>query len=86
MALTMAQRRGRRERHTGRAYLYMAHTYGGRALPLRLDQRAQFERWHRNDPPDDWEFARDARIAKIQGANNPFVRGAASARGLEPAP
>jgi deoxyribonuclease-1 len=71
-----------------RAYLYMAHTYGNRTLPLSPAQREQFERWHASDPPDEWERLRDARIAKIQGANNPFVRGVGpvNARSLEPEP
>lgn len=53
-----------------RAWLYMSRTYG---MPLSNAEKELFERWHEDDPPDDWERTRDARIRAIQGNSNPFV-------------
>ena len=53
-----------------RVYLYMAETYN---FGLDDSQRALFERWHKDDPPDDWERERNRRIEKIQGRGNRFI-------------
>ena len=50
--------------------LYMSDTYGF-ALPPA--QRAMFEKWHKLDPPDEWEKLRDRRIEAAQGNKNPWV-------------
>ena len=32
-----------------------------------------FLKWSRRDPPNEWEFIRNARIKAIQGNSNVFV-------------
>lgn len=49
-----------------RTYLYLADTYPG-ALPLSVQQRASFQAWAAEDPPDAWEQQRATAIAKLQG-------------------
>jgi len=49
-----------------RTYLYLADTYPG-ALPLSVQQRASFQAWAAEDPPDAVEQQRAAAIAKLQG-------------------
>tara|TARA_R110002072_G_scaffold147185_2_gene294443 strand:- start:4372 stop:5211 length:840 start_codon:yes stop_codon:yes gene_type:complete len=53
-----------------RAALYMTDTY---AVPLETAFRTLLQGWHRDDPPDDWERLRDARIEAAQGNRNPYV-------------
>jgi deoxyribonuclease-1 len=57
-----------------RAYLYMWRAYGPSALPLPASDLARFERWHRADPPTEWERTRDERITRIQGVSNPWIQ------------
>jgi deoxyribonuclease I len=33
----------------------------------------QYFEWHKNDPPDNWEKARNDRIERYQGNRNPFI-------------
>lgn len=40
---------------------------------LRSEWSDMYMRWHVNDPVDEWEKARDKKIAELQGNNNPFV-------------
>lgn len=47
-----------------RIWFYMSDTYD---IPIEDEQRAMFERWAENDPPDEWERVRARRIGKIQG-------------------
>lgn len=45
-----------------RIYFYMEQTYG---LPISDKQRRLFTAWENEDPPDEWEQQRSARIAAI---------------------
>lgn len=59
-----------------RTYLYMHFAYkkGGKAgLPLTKAQIERFLKWHRADPPDQWERERNKRIAAIQDGGNPLI-------------
>ena len=56
-----------------RIYLYMDWAYPGRGI-LNPARRRMFEAWSRTDPVDEWERTRVARIRKLQGNDNPFVR------------
>lgn len=53
-----------------RAIFYIATMY-----ELEIPQREEqtLRRWHREDPPDKAEKARNARIEKLQSSRNPFV-------------
>ena len=53
-----------------RAWFYMEDTYG---VSISSSQRAMFESWSKQDPPDSWERERNKRVAKIQGVANPFI-------------
>ena len=53
-----------------RTYFYMHHTYG---LPISNKQLKLFTVWDSQDPVDDWEIERNARITEIQGVRNPYV-------------
>lgn len=53
-----------------RIQLYMSATYGV-ALPAGM--RRLMDAWDQADPPDPAELARNRRIARLQGANNPFI-------------
>jgi deoxyribonuclease-1 len=55
-----------------RASLYMYYVYRG-AIPFTSADLRKFERWHREDPPSEWERTRNRRIASIQGGGNPLV-------------
>lgn len=55
-----------------RAFLYLFHTYPG-GLPLDEGELARYWQWHRDDPPTAAEKSIAARIARFQGAGNPFV-------------
>ena len=56
-----------------RTYLYMDWAYPGVGL-LDAAQRRMFEAWSQADPPDRWERTRAARIQKVQGNANPFIK------------
>lgn len=53
-----------------RINLYMHETYG---LSMSRQDRQLMCAWARTYPVDDWETARDVRIARFQGHGNPFV-------------
>jgi len=53
-----------------RIYFYMANRYG---VSLSKQQRQLFEVWSKQDPVDDIERDRNARVKEIQGNGNPFV-------------
>ena len=53
-----------------RAMLYLSDTYD---LKIYERQRRMLERWHREDPVDEQERARNRRIAQIQGNSNPWI-------------
>lgn len=53
-----------------RTYLYMRDTYG---INLSSQQTKLFNAWHKQDPVDDWERERNARIEKIQGVGNKYI-------------
>ena len=53
-----------------RIFLYMNETYG---VKIEEKNRALLLKWHREDPPDDWEEERNERIKEIQENGNPFV-------------
>ena len=55
---------------TARTYLYFERVWG---MTLTEEERERFERWDREDPPDDWERERTTRVAARQGVGNPFV-------------
>lgn len=48
----------------GRTYLYMYNKYPG-GLPLTEEELARYKKWSRDDPEDDWERTRRARIEKV---------------------
>ncbi len=54
----------------GRTYLYFHREWG---MSLETAERATFEQWNREDPPDAWEIERNNRIRTIQGTGNFFV-------------
>jgi deoxyribonuclease-1 len=53
-----------------RAWLYMSAEWG---MQLTAEELTLFEAWHESDPPDEWEIARNQRIARVQGNANLFV-------------
>jgi len=69
-----------RDEHKGnaaRAIMYQALCYnsvGGNnwALPNNQDQMI-LKQWHFQDPPDNWEIARNDYIESLQGNRNPFI-------------
>ena len=76
-----------RDQHKGdaaRAIFYMATKWNGTggswALPNPIDFLVQYgqdqdvlKQWHLQDPPDNWEIARNDFIESEQGNRNPFV-------------
>jgi deoxyribonuclease-1 len=56
-----------------RVYFYMERTYG---FNISRQQRQLFTAWAKTDPPDEWEYERNNRIAEIQGRGNPFITAA----------
>ncbi|MAW20925.1 MAG: hypothetical protein CMD16_00845 [Flavobacteriales bacterium] len=69
-----------RDRHKGdaaRAIMYEAICYttisgNSWALPSSQDQMI-LKQWHFQDPPDNWEIARNDFIDSLQGNRNPFI-------------
>jgi len=55
-----------------RAYLYMDATYP-RFGVVDPTVRPLLLRWHRADPPDEWERTRNAYIELVQGRANPWI-------------
>ena len=54
-----------------RTYFYMEHTYGVR---ISDKQRKLFQVWDKQNPVSEWEKIRAARIEKIQGNKNIFIK------------
>lgn len=54
-----------------RTWLYFSDTYG---MTLSRSYRNLLERWHRQDPVDEWEKERATRITALQGRTNPYVQ------------
>tara|TARA_B100001758_G_C18416772_1_gene620751 strand:+ start:3216 stop:5357 length:2142 start_codon:yes stop_codon:yes gene_type:complete len=69
-----------RDKHKGdaaRAIMYEAICYttisgNSWALPSSQDQMI-LKQWHFQDPPDNWEIARNDFIDSLQGNRNPFI-------------
>ena len=69
-----------RDEHKGdaaRAIMYEAICYNSIsgnnwALPVSQDQMI-LKQWHFQDPPDNWEIARNDFIDSLQGNRNPFI-------------
>ncbi|ACN14837.1 EndA1 [Desulforapulum autotrophicum HRM2] len=55
-----------------RIYFYMADAYPGRGI-ISKKNRKLFQAWAKEDPVDDWERERCARIERLQGNKNRFV-------------
>lgn len=53
-----------------RAMFYMHVEY---MLPLNPDELEMLKKWHKMDPPDAEEKARNDRIATLQGSRNRFI-------------
>ena len=53
-----------------RAMFYMMDSYG---LKIFQRQAELLQRWHRDDPPDDWEMRRNDIIDKLQSTRNRFI-------------
>ena len=53
-----------------RAYFYTSERYG---LDLTPEQFELFETWAEQDPPDNFEKAKNLEIKKIQGVGNRFI-------------
>jgi len=56
-----------------RAYLYLADTY---KMELKSEERRRMLKWHKADPPDEWEKERNRRIKKLQKRGNPYIESA----------
>tara|TARA_Y100000589_G_scaffold93015_1_gene87884 strand:- start:585 stop:1463 length:879 start_codon:yes stop_codon:yes gene_type:complete len=66
--------------NVARAMLYFMVRYHNRPIFRKTDKEhfwnsriAMFLKWNREDPPDDWELARNERVEKFQGNRNPFI-------------
>ena len=66
-----------------RTYKYMADAYAPRYRMSR-QQRQLMDAWDRMYPVDAWECTRAKRIEKLQGNENPFVKGPCREAGLWP--
>ncbi len=53
-----------------RVWLYFVDRHG---LQLLEGELPMYMAWSAGDPPDAFEFTRNARIRKAQGNGNPFV-------------
>jgi endonuclease I len=42
-------------------------------MELNPREEEVMRRWHEQDPVDEWELERDARVARLQGNHNPFI-------------
>lgn len=56
-----------------RTYFYMRDRYG---ITLSRQQTQLLQAWHNAYPVSAWECRRDERIARLQGAHNPYVQNA----------
>ena len=64
-----------------RTYKYMADAYAPR---YRMSRQQLMDAWDRMYPVDAWECTRAKRIEKLQGNENPFVKGPCREAGLWP--
>lgn len=76
-AQTVWEPRNEHKGDVARALFYMCITYNGVngkfwGLPANQDD-AVLMKWHQQDPPDNWEIARNEYINSIQHNRNPFV-------------
>ncbi|WP_231620041.1 endonuclease [Pseudoalteromonas sp. NGC95] len=53
-----------------RVWLYMSYRHN---VVIPEDERLMFLRWSLSDPPDEWEYTRNARIKELQGNSNIFI-------------
>ncbi len=56
-----------------RAMFYMVKQYPEAKLEIFAKQKALLKQWHKEDPPDAAEKARNDRIEFLQGNRNPFI-------------
>ena len=61
-----------------RAMLYMQSQYGHLGLKIYRDQEALLRQWHKADPPDAQERARNDAIESIQGNRNSWIDASSS--------
>ncbi len=54
-----------------RIHLYMAKKYG---IVLSIDERKQFEEWHKQYAPDAWEKRWNQKVADVQGSRNEYIQ------------
>ncbi len=66
----IAEPRGAGRGEIARTYLYFNREWG---MVLTAEEQERFERWNREDPPDEWEIERNSRIKAIQTVGNHFV-------------
>ena len=66
--------------NVARAMLYFMVRYHNRHIFRKTDKEhfwnsriAMFLQWNREDPPDEWELARNQRVERFQGNRNPFI-------------
>jgi len=66
--------------NVARAMLYFVVRYHDRLIFHNTDKHGffnsrvqMFMKWHREDPPDEWEKERNNRIERWQGNRNPFI-------------
>lgn len=67
---TVFEPRAERKGDVARTLMYMAARWG---LGLFGEELVIARAWHAMDPVDDWERARNAATARVQGNRNPFV-------------
>lgn len=53
-----------------RVWLYMSYRHN---VVMPEGERLMFLRWSLSDPPDEWEYTRNARIKELQGNSNIFI-------------
>ncbi len=53
-----------------RVWLYMNYKHD---VVISEDEYIMFLMWSINDPPNEWEFTRNARIKELQGNSSVFV-------------
>ncbi len=42
-------------------------------MPIPADMEEDLKTWHREDPPNQLDTARNSRIEVLQGNRNPFI-------------
>jgi deoxyribonuclease I len=64
-----------------RVYYYMDGAYPGRGV-VSDKNRKLFQAWDKSDPVDAWECARTRAVEKLQGNENPYIKGPCQDLGL----